>query len=57
MKESLLDDCPAVSPKKKQALLQKFGSVNRIRKASVKDIAAIPGISEKTAEAILEWLG
>ena len=57
MKESLLDDCPAVSPKKKQALLQKFGSVDRIRKASAKDIAAIPGISEKTAEAILEWLG
>ncbi|RYD61224.1 MAG: excinuclease ABC subunit UvrC, partial [Verrucomicrobiaceae bacterium] len=57
MKESLLDDCPAVSPKKKQALLQKFGSVDRIRKASAKDIAAIPGISEKSAEAILEWLG
>jgi hypothetical protein len=26
-------------------------------KASAKDIAAIPGISEKSAEAILEWLG
>ena len=36
MKESLLDDCPAVSPKKKQALLQKFGSVDRIRTANVK---------------------
>jgi len=57
MKESLLDDCPAVSPKKKQALLAKFGSVDRIRKASVKEIAALPGISEKSAEAILEWLG
>ncbi len=57
MKESLLDDCPAVSPKKKQALLAKFGSVERIRKAGVKEIAALPGISEKTAAAILEWLG
>ncbi len=57
MKESLLDDCPAVSPKRKQALLEKFGSVARIRKASVKEIAAIPGISERSAEAILEWLG
>ncbi|GAA5484249.1 excinuclease ABC subunit UvrC [Haloferula sargassicola] len=56
MKESALDDCPAVSPKRKQALLAKFGSVARIRKASVGEIAAIPGISEKSAEAILEWL-
>lgn len=56
MKESLLDDCPAVSPKRKQALLEKFGSVARIRRASVEEIAAIPGISEKGAEAILQWL-
>ncbi|TAE76520.1 MAG: excinuclease ABC subunit UvrC [Verrucomicrobia bacterium] len=57
MKESLLDDCPAISPKKKQALLAKFGSVERIRKAGVEEIAALPGISQKSAEAILEWLG
>ena len=56
MKESLLDDCPAVSPKRKLALLEKFGSVERIRRAEVAEIAAIPGISEKSAGAILEWL-
>lgn len=57
MKESLLDDCPAVSPKKKQLLLSKFGSVARIKKATVEELASLPGISEKSAEAILEWLG
>lgn len=57
MKESLLDDCPAISPRRKKLLLEKFGSVPRIRKASVEEIAALPGISEKTAMAILEWLG
>ncbi|MEM1083171.1 MAG: excinuclease ABC subunit UvrC [Verrucomicrobiota bacterium] len=57
MRESLLDDCPAVSPRKKQLLLTKFGSVARIRKASVEQLAEIPGISEKSAAAILEWLG
>jgi excinuclease ABC subunit C len=57
MKESLLDDCPAISPKKKQALLKKFGSVERIRKASVGEISNLPGFSEKSAEAIIEWLG
>lgn len=57
MKESLLDDCPAISPKKKQLLLSKFGSVARIRKATAEELSAIPGISEQGAEAILEWLG
>jgi len=57
MKESVLDDCPAVSPRKKQALLKQFGSVERIRRASIAELAALPGISERSAEAILEWLG
>jgi excinuclease ABC subunit C len=56
MKESLLDDCPAISPKRKQTLLAEFGSVDRIRKASIREIAALPGISEKSAAAILDWL-
>ncbi|RYZ84398.1 MAG: excinuclease ABC subunit UvrC, partial [Proteobacteria bacterium] len=57
MKESLLDDCPGVSPNKKRLLLEKFGSVARIKKASADQIAALPGISKKSAEAILEYLG
>jgi len=56
MKESLLDDCPGVSPKKKEALLARFGSVARIKKATPKEIAALPGISEKTAQVILDFL-
>jgi len=56
MKESLLDDCPGVSPKRKLQLLEKFGSVERIKKASAKEISALPGISEKAAGGILEWL-
>lgn len=56
MKESLLDDCPGVSPKKKETLLKKFGSVARLREATAPEIAAIPGISEKSAEAMLDWL-
>ena len=57
MKESLLDDCPAISPRKKQLLLTKFGSVERIKKASVEELAEISGISVKSAGLILEWLG
>lgn len=56
MKESLLDDCPGISPKRKEALLLKFGSVQRIKKASAKEIAELPGISERSAEGMLAWL-
>ena len=57
MKESLLDECPGVSPKRKEALLKKFGSVARLRKASAGQIAELPGISLQSAGRILEWLG
>jgi len=56
MRESLLDDCPGVSEAKKKLLLKKFGSVKRIQKATPEEIGALPGISVKSAETILEWL-
>jgi excinuclease ABC subunit C len=54
--ESVLDECPGVSDSRKQALLAKFGSVERLRKASVEDIAAVDGVSEKLAETIWRFL-
>ena len=56
VKESILDDCPSVSPRRKELLLKTFGSVARIKKASVEQIAQIPGISAGGALEILEWL-
>lgn len=56
VKESLLDDCPGISPAKKNSLLKKFGSVARIRKKTAADIAALPGFSKKSAEEILNFL-
>ncbi len=56
MHESLLDECPGMSPKRKQVLLEKFGSVARLKNAAVADIAAVPGISEKSAATILAFL-
>jgi excinuclease ABC subunit C len=54
--ESILDECPGVSDSRKQALLAKFGSVERLRKAAIVDIAAVEGISEKLAETISRFL-
>jgi len=56
IRESMLDDCPGMSPKRKEALLRRFGSVKRIRKATVKELESVPGIGKKTAEQMQEFL-
>ncbi|MFU8894506.1 MAG: excinuclease ABC subunit UvrC [Luteolibacter sp.] len=56
MKESILDECPGVTPQRKQKLLDRFGSVARLRQASADEIARIPGISTKSAATIAAWL-
>ena len=54
--ESILDDCPGVSQNRKNLLLRKFGSVNRLRKASVEQIEATEGIGPKLAEEVHRFL-
>ena len=54
--ESILDDCPGVSQNRKNLLLRKFGSVNRLRKASIEQIAATEGIGTKLAEEVHRFL-
>ena len=54
--ESILDDCPGVSQNRKNLLLRRFGSVNRLRKATVEQIAAIEGIGPKLAEEVHRFL-
>jgi excinuclease ABC subunit C len=54
--ESILDDCPGVSQNRKNLLLRKFGSVNRLRKASIEKIAATEGIGRKLAEEVHRFL-
>ncbi len=53
---SVLDEIPGVGPKRKQALLRHFGSVKRLREASVEEIAGVPSIPRSVAEAIYETL-
>jgi excinuclease ABC subunit C len=54
--ESILDDCPGVSQNRKSLLLRKFGSVNRLRKATVEQIAATEGIGPKLAQDVHRFL-
>jgi excinuclease ABC subunit C len=56
VEESILDDCPGVSQNRKNLLLRRFGSVNRLRKASVEEIAGTEGIGRKLAEDVHRFL-
>jgi excinuclease ABC subunit C len=50
--KSQLDDIPGIGPAKRAALLKQFGSVKRIGEASLKEIAAVKGITPQLAERI-----
>jgi len=54
--ESALDAIPGIGPKRKKALLRKFGSLQAIREASIDDIAATPGFTRALARKVLEHL-
>jgi excinuclease ABC subunit C len=56
VEESILDDCHGVSQNRKNLLLRRFGSVSRLRKASVEEIAATEGIGRKLAEEVHRFL-
>jgi len=50
--QSALDTVPGVGPKRKKALLRKFGSVRAIKEASVEEIAATVGFTRALAERV-----
>jgi excinuclease ABC subunit C len=46
-----------VGPKRKKALIKRFGSLKELSRTSVEEIAALPEIPKALAERILEILG
>lgn len=57
MTASALDDVPGLGPVRRAALLERFGSVQRLRQASVDEVVAVPGMGRRTAESVLSALG
>ncbi len=57
MTSSALDGVPGLGETRKKALLTRFGSLKRLRAASVDDIMAVPGVGRRTAEAVAAALG
>ena len=54
--ESVLDEFPGIGERRKQALLKKFGSVQRLKTATLEQIAAVPGFGGKAAEELKMFL-
>jgi excinuclease ABC subunit C len=53
---SILEEIPGIGPKRRQALLKHFGSIEAIRQASVEELAAVKGMTRKAAETVRENL-
>jgi excinuclease ABC subunit C len=56
MLESVLDEIEQLGHIRRTALMDRFGSVGALRKATMKEIAATPGIGEKVAAIIWNHL-
>ncbi|MGZ5417488.1 MAG: excinuclease ABC subunit UvrC [Nocardioides sp.] len=56
MVESVLDDVPGLGEVRRKSLLRQFGSLRKLRAATVDEIAVVPGIGPRTAEAIVAAL-
>ena len=57
MIESILDDVPGLGEVRSKAVRKHFGSLKRLRAATVAEISEVPGIGPQTATAIVEVVG
>jgi excinuclease ABC subunit C len=53
---SVLDEIPGIGPQRKKALLQKFGSVARLKQAGLDEIKAVPGMNSSAAQKVYDHL-
>ena len=53
---SALDRIKGIGPKRKKALLNKFGSIKKIREASMEELLLVEGMTKTAAQAVLEGL-
>ncbi len=53
MIRSVLEDIPGIGPKRRAMLLEHFGSIDAIRKASYEDLMSLDGMNSKAAESVM----
>lgn len=52
---SVLDDIPGIGPARRKALMKQFSSLEEIQAAGVKQLAALPAMNEKAAQAVYDF--
>lgn len=52
---SILEDIPNIGDKRRKALLQKFGSIDNIKKATYEELLETESINEKAAQSIIDY--
>ena len=55
MTHSVLEDIPKIGPKRRKALMEKFRSIDAIRKASYEELMETEGMNSQAAESVLEF--
>lgn len=55
LKVSVLNQVPGIGSKRKRALVQHFGSVEKIKKATIEELAAAPSMNKTAAQMIYEF--
>lgn len=55
VQKSLLDEIPGIGEKRRNALLAHFGSIDKIKEASVEMLCQVQGINRPAAEKVREW--
>ncbi|MHA1909403.1 MAG: excinuclease ABC subunit UvrC [Candidatus Thorarchaeota archaeon] len=53
---SILEEAPGIGPKRRQALIQTIGSYDKVRAASIEEIAKVEGMTEASAKTLREWI-
>ncbi len=56
IKESILDDFPGLGPRRRAALLEHFGTIDKVKAASAAEICEVEGIGEKFARDLHAFL-
>lgn len=55
MTQSVLDDIVGIGKKRRTALLRAFGSIEKIKEASVEDLSAVEGMTRSSAQAVWDY--
>jgi excinuclease ABC subunit C len=56
LRETILDDFPGMGPRKRKALLARFGSLENLRKATIEELQSVEGIGPKLAQGLRAFM-